>query len=318
MERGTSTSTASTSTVNVRRRHGLTRRRRHEHRSDRRRQLRRPRAPAGARHDDDGTSAFGAGLSDLRGDAAQSVLPRRATACSHNSRARRRTSCRRSTCSCRHVPEQAGRDAGRQLCGAERGCRAVAREESFGQRRQRDRESRRAGHDVRRPHQSARRSVAKTLKLGRSRTLVGVDVYNALNSSAVLTYNNTFVPGGTWLQPLTILTPRFFKFTAEITSDRMRRPARSPASRAIGCGLWRSSLLDARRAGAARPRRKARSRFSSCTRPGGMRRSPPSASASCRGSSTTAWAGARLLLGVHRHVTVSDPGTKRHFAISCA
>ncbi len=37
-----------------------------------------------------------------------------------------------------------------------------------------------------------------------------------LNSSAVLTYNNTFVPDGPWLQPLTILTPRFLKFTAEI------------------------------------------------------------------------------------------------------
>ena len=58
--------------------------------------------------------------------------------------------------------------------------------------------------------------VAKTLKCGRSRTLLGVDVYNALNSSAVLTYNNAFVPGGPWLQPLTILTPRFFKVTAEL------------------------------------------------------------------------------------------------------
>jgi hypothetical protein len=24
-----------------------------------------------------------------------------------------------------------------------------------------------------------------------------------------------FVPGGTWLQPMTVLTPRFFKLTAE-------------------------------------------------------------------------------------------------------
>jgi hypothetical protein len=32
----------------------------------------------------------------------------------------------------------------------------------------------------------------------------------------VLTYNNTFVPDGTWLQPLTILTPRFLKLTAEL------------------------------------------------------------------------------------------------------
>ena len=58
--------------------------------------------------------------------------------------------------------------------------------------------------------------VAKTLRYRRSRTLIALDIYNALNSSAVLTYNNTFVPGGPWLQPLTILTPRFLKITAEI------------------------------------------------------------------------------------------------------
>jgi hypothetical protein len=58
--------------------------------------------------------------------------------------------------------------------------------------------------------------VAKTLMLGRSRLLVAADIYNALNSSAVLTYNNTFVPNGPWLQPLTIITPRFLKFTAEL------------------------------------------------------------------------------------------------------
>ena len=58
--------------------------------------------------------------------------------------------------------------------------------------------------------------VGKILKYGRSRTLIALDVYNALNSSAVLTYNNTYVPNGPWLQPLSILTPRFFKLTAEI------------------------------------------------------------------------------------------------------
>jgi hypothetical protein len=58
--------------------------------------------------------------------------------------------------------------------------------------------------------------VAKTITFGRSRTHVAVEIYNLLNSSAVLTYNNTFVPGGTWLQPQTILTPRFFKISAEI------------------------------------------------------------------------------------------------------
>jgi Carboxypeptidase regulatory-like domain len=59
--------------------------------------------------------------------------------------------------------------------------------------------------------------VAKILRVGRSRTRVGVDVYNTLNSGAVLTYNTTFVPGGTWLQPVTILTPRLFKISAEVT-----------------------------------------------------------------------------------------------------
>ena len=58
--------------------------------------------------------------------------------------------------------------------------------------------------------------VAKSLKFGGARSLIALDIYNALNSSAVLTYNNAFVPDGTWLQPLTILTPRFLKFTAEI------------------------------------------------------------------------------------------------------
>jgi hypothetical protein len=58
--------------------------------------------------------------------------------------------------------------------------------------------------------------VAKTLEYRRLQTHVAVDVYNVLNSSAVLAYNSTFVPGGPWLQPLTILTPRFLKITAEV------------------------------------------------------------------------------------------------------
>ncbi len=59
--------------------------------------------------------------------------------------------------------------------------------------------------------------VAKTLMISRTRTQLSLDVYNVLNSSAVLTYNNTFVPGGSWLQPLTIVTPRLFRLTAELT-----------------------------------------------------------------------------------------------------
>jgi hypothetical protein len=58
--------------------------------------------------------------------------------------------------------------------------------------------------------------VAKVLRFGRTRFNVGVDIYNLLNSSAVLSYNQTFIPSGTWLQPLLVLTPRFAKFSAQI------------------------------------------------------------------------------------------------------
>ena len=58
--------------------------------------------------------------------------------------------------------------------------------------------------------------AGKRLKLGRIRSLLSVDVYNVLNAAAVLSYNNTFVPNGTWLQPLAVQTPRFVRFAAEI------------------------------------------------------------------------------------------------------
>jgi hypothetical protein len=59
--------------------------------------------------------------------------------------------------------------------------------------------------------------IAKTLKRGRTQTLVAIEAYNALNSSATLAYNSTFLPGGLWPQPNSILTPRLLKLTAELT-----------------------------------------------------------------------------------------------------
>ena len=46
--------------------------------------------------------------------------------------------------------------------------------------------------------------------------VLAVDTYNALNSSAVLSDNSTFVPGGTWPPPQAIMTPRLIKLAAEI------------------------------------------------------------------------------------------------------
>jgi len=56
--------------------------------------------------------------------------------------------------------------------------------------------------------------VAKILKFGRTRTQVGVDLYNALNSSAVQTYNQTF--GSAYLTPTLVLPARFAKVSAQI------------------------------------------------------------------------------------------------------
>jgi Carboxypeptidase regulatory-like domain len=58
--------------------------------------------------------------------------------------------------------------------------------------------------------------VAKILRFGRTRMNVGVDMFNLINSSAVLTYNQTYAVNGPWLAPQSIITPRFFKVSAQI------------------------------------------------------------------------------------------------------
>ena len=58
---------------------------------------------------------------------------------------------------------------------------------------------------------------AKILRFGRTRSTVGIDLYNITNSAAVLTYNQTFVPTtDTWLRPNSVLQPRFLKFSAQV------------------------------------------------------------------------------------------------------
>jgi hypothetical protein len=47
--------------------------------------------------------------------------------------------------------------------------------------------------------------------------------YNVLNSTAILTYDQVFVPNGQWLAPLSVLTPRFAKIAAQISFCRDRR-----------------------------------------------------------------------------------------------
>jgi len=57
--------------------------------------------------------------------------------------------------------------------------------------------------------------VAKLLKFASTRSMVGVDLYNAFNANPILSYNNTFVPGGSWLQPISVLTGRMARISVQ-------------------------------------------------------------------------------------------------------
>jgi hypothetical protein len=56
----------------------------------------------------------------------------------------------------------------------------------------------------------------KIIRVMGTKTNVGVDVYNIINTSPVLTYNQNFIPGGSWLTPTSVLQPRFLKIGATI------------------------------------------------------------------------------------------------------
>ncbi len=58
--------------------------------------------------------------------------------------------------------------------------------------------------------------IAKILRFGRTRTNVGVDIFNVLNANPILTYNPAFIPNGSWLVPTSVLQSRFVKISASI------------------------------------------------------------------------------------------------------
>ena len=64
--------------------------------------------------------------------------------------------------------------------------------------------------------------LAKNLRYGGKRTMLSVDLYNALNTGAILTYNATYAPPtattpSVFQQPLTVATPLMVRFTAEFS-----------------------------------------------------------------------------------------------------
>jgi hypothetical protein len=52
----------------------------------------------------------------------------------------------------------------------------------------------------------------KLVNVGVGRVDFNVDIYNALNSDAILTQQNAY--GTAWTRPLTVIQPRFVKFSA--------------------------------------------------------------------------------------------------------
>jgi hypothetical protein len=58
--------------------------------------------------------------------------------------------------------------------------------------------------------------IAKILRFGRTRTNVGVDIYNLLNANPALTYNPAFTATTPWPRPTGVLIPRFAKISAQI------------------------------------------------------------------------------------------------------
>ena len=58
--------------------------------------------------------------------------------------------------------------------------------------------------------------AAKILRFGRTRTQIGIDVYNVLNSDTVTMYNNGYNPTGAWLTPTAILPARYVRLNLQL------------------------------------------------------------------------------------------------------
>jgi hypothetical protein len=52
----------------------------------------------------------------------------------------------------------------------------------------------------------------KVVPVGHGNVDLNVDLFNAFNSDAILTQNNTF--GGAWQRPFSVIQPRFVKLSA--------------------------------------------------------------------------------------------------------
>ena len=75
--------------------------------------------------------------------------------------------------------------------------------------------------------------IAKILRFGRTRTQVGVDIFNLLNADTVTNYNYGFVPGGSWLTPTTITPARYARIGVQVDFAGLEKRAASMGT--LGC-----------------------------------------------------------------------------------
>jgi hypothetical protein len=60
--------------------------------------------------------------------------------------------------------------------------------------------------------------LSKILRYGRTRTQVGIDIYNLMNKDTVTGFSQTFSPTSTtWLTPTAIVPARYVRFSADVS-----------------------------------------------------------------------------------------------------
>jgi hypothetical protein len=57
--------------------------------------------------------------------------------------------------------------------------------------------------------------LAKILRIGQTRTQLGVDIYNVTNTDAVSTFNHNYTPTGAWLIPTAIQPARYARLNVQ-------------------------------------------------------------------------------------------------------
>jgi hypothetical protein len=57
--------------------------------------------------------------------------------------------------------------------------------------------------------------LSKIFRFGSTKANIGIDIYNLLNAAPPLSYNQSFIPNGSWLTPLSVMSARFAKISMQ-------------------------------------------------------------------------------------------------------